>query len=251
MATSSDIPVHRKSDIIRWTPKGPYDIYIITINGINYVCKTTSSSRGGCRLDEELANYELAKNSKYILPIRGLVQDNGAIVGFLLPYLGANSILWHPKEWGSEDKEILSAALMDAVHDVVVKAGVLLTDLKNENVLLGPDGVVLIDLDSRGSSYAWGNPRGDRTVRTLGSTLSALWQEVDMPHREPFEGTPTYIVEMIIECAYQTAPTSVDDLYTRYRPRMVVNTSSVLYERRQRTHDLDWDGNPLMVTPNQ
>ncbi|KAJ6623195.1 hypothetical protein B0H10DRAFT_826924 [Mycena sp. CBHHK59/15] len=128
-----------------------------------------------------LVHYNILAESPYILPIQGFVRDpNGDLEGLLLPYLGAEAVLWHEDKWNCAQKEILSAALMDAVWDIV-RQGVELTDVKGDNVLLGSDGIKLIDLDTRATTGARGSTKGNLTVRRLGCTLSAVWNERHYP----------------------------------------------------------------------
>lgn len=143
-------------------------------------------------LQKELDSYFQLRGSPYTLPIHALVSTShlyaipddlrvhttNAIDGFLIPFVGAHSTLYHEGEWDTAEKETLAVALIDAVLDTE-RRGVHLSDIKGPNTLIVDDGLKLIDIDDgRTSGYFDLKLEGSKaTVFSLGRAIAELFVE--------------------------------------------------------------------------
>lgn len=208
---------------------------LVVLDGLLYFYKRYDTGFLHC-LQQELDAYFQLRDSPYTLPIRALVHTTHtyttiddlqvhttkAIDGFLIPFVGAHSALYHKGEWNTAEKETLAVALIDAVLDVE-RRGVVLSDIKGPNTLIVDDGLRLIDVDNgRTPGYCHSSVKGSKaTVFSLGRAIAELFVEgcpidVDHPGPDPptlLTGTTEIIADVVKRCCDTKEFENVQHMY--------------------------------------
>ncbi|KAK0490304.1 hypothetical protein IW261DRAFT_1555445 [Armillaria novae-zelandiae] len=110
----------------------------------SFLCKARVDRRlldWGRHLDEEYHLIRRLKDSPYVLPLHGLRVV--VIDGFLVPFVGSHSGLFHDGEWTVYEKEILAVALIDALYDIESR-GVSPSNVDANTVRLTLDGLKVV-----------------------------------------------------------------------------------------------------------
>ncbi|PBK65566.1 hypothetical protein ARMSODRAFT_428885 [Armillaria solidipes] len=153
------LPIYNLTDL-RYYNLVPPHARVCKIGEISFLCKARIDRRlfeCGRKLDEEYYITLRLRDLLYVLPLHGLVRATRwnvlpddpiaqrAVVldGFLVPFVGSHSGLFHDGEWTVYEKDILAVTLIDALHDIESR-GVSPSNVNAYNVRLTLDGLKVV-----------------------------------------------------------------------------------------------------------
>ena len=188
---------------------------IVKYNGVPYLLKAANFPRDEVVLNQEVKNYRLVKQSKWIAELGGIVERQGRKEAVLVRYYSAGDLTRH---FGADEimKRRWVKQLATALSELD-ELGYIPQDLKCANLVLDDShNVRLIDLENFGGTEGWAHPddikgfipaKGSVSARKrcyavygFGKTVWELYVGGVPTNEDDLKTTPQWVQELVQGC---------------------------------------------------